>query len=143
VNYIPKLCLKFVTHKCTQRMCLCACLQTYNHLCAPNRLIQYLLNRNSKQGFRLVVMVLIYLGKCMSLDRPLHIAPCWTTAIRFPAAIRFHLFSTAPMPVVGPTQSPIHCVLCFLSNKQTKKTPWSLIRERTILTELPPLVDEI
>jgi hypothetical protein len=30
----------------------------------------------------------------------------------------------------------------FLTNK-TKQTPWPLFRERTILTERPPLVDEI
>jgi hypothetical protein len=29
------------------------------------------------------------------------------------------------------------------TNKQTKQTPWLLIRERTISTEWPPLVDEI
>jgi hypothetical protein len=28
-------------------------------------------------------------------------------------------------------------------NKQTKQTPWPLVHERTILTERPPLVDEI
>jgi hypothetical protein len=28
-------------------------------------------------------------------------------------------------------------------NKQTKQTPWPLVRERTIPTERPPLVDEI
>jgi hypothetical protein len=27
--------------------------------------------------------------------------------------------------------------------KQTKQTPWPLVRERTIPTERPPLVDEI
>jgi hypothetical protein len=41
-------------------------------------------------------------------------------------------------------------VLCFsptitnLINKQTnKQTPWPLVRERTIPTDRPPLVDEI
>jgi hypothetical protein len=28
-------------------------------------------------------------------------------------------------------------------NKQTKQTPWPLVRERTIPTDRPPLVDEI
>jgi hypothetical protein len=30
-----------------------------------------------------------------------------------------------------------------LTNKQTKQTPWPLVRERTIPTDRPPLVDEI
>jgi hypothetical protein len=30
-----------------------------------------------------------------------------------------------------------------LTNKKTKQTPWPLVRERTIPTERPPLVDEI
>jgi hypothetical protein len=30
-----------------------------------------------------------------------------------------------------------------VSNNKTKQTPWSLVRERTIPTERPPLVDEI
>jgi hypothetical protein len=29
------------------------------------------------------------------------------------------------------------------ANKKTKQTPWPLVRERTIPTERPPLVDEI
>jgi hypothetical protein len=34
--------------------------------------------------------------------------------------------------------------LSIVWNKQTKKqTPWPLVRKRTILTERPPLVDEI
>jgi hypothetical protein len=28
-------------------------------------------------------------------------------------------------------------------HKQTKQTPWPLVRERTIPTDRPPLVDEI
>jgi hypothetical protein len=38
--------------------------------------------------------------------------------------------------LTGNTLSP-------LQNKQTKQTPWPLVRERTIPTERPPLVDEI
>jgi hypothetical protein len=30
-----------------------------------------------------------------------------------------------------------------LSHDTTKQSPWPLVRERTIPTELPPLVDEI
>jgi hypothetical protein len=30
-----------------------------------------------------------------------------------------------------------------IQDKQTKQTPWPLVRERTIPTERPPLVDEI
>jgi hypothetical protein len=30
-----------------------------------------------------------------------------------------------------------------IGNKQTKQTPWPLVRERTIPTDRPPLVDEI
>jgi hypothetical protein len=34
------------------------------------------------------------------------------------------------------------CIVGRLSNK-TKQTPWPLVRERTIPTDRPPLVDEI
>jgi hypothetical protein len=34
-------------------------------------------------------------------------------------------------------------VFLDLVQKQKKQTPWSLVRERTIPTERPPLVDEI
>jgi hypothetical protein len=33
--------------------------------------------------------------------------------------------------------------LTRMSTEQTKQTPWPLVRERTIPTERPPLVDEI
>jgi hypothetical protein len=42
------------------------------------------------------------------------------------------------------TAMPIQAVPSTSTNKQTnKQTPWPLVRERTIPTERPPLVDEI
>jgi hypothetical protein len=50
-------------------------------------------------------------------------------------------------PKINTQYSDIHkdifvCVLTKKQNKQ-KQTPWPLVRERTIPTERPPLVDEI
>jgi hypothetical protein len=37
----------------------------------------------------------------------------------------------------------INQYISFITNKTKKQTPWPLVRERTIPTERPPLVDEI
>jgi hypothetical protein len=40
-------------------------------------------------------------------------------------------------------RSLLRCSLFSGGNKQTKQTPWPLVRERSIPTDRPPLVDEI
>jgi hypothetical protein len=55
----------------------------------------------------------------------------------FLAAIMF--LSNHCLAMISYTSSP--CPV-FFKNKQTKQTPWPLVRERTIPTDRPPLVDE-
>jgi hypothetical protein len=41
-------------------------------------------------------------------------------------------------------QFPKLCVFCYLAFRtKQKKTPWPLVRKRSIPTERPPLIDEI
>jgi hypothetical protein len=45
--------------------------------------------------------------------------------------------------VIGLLPPPPPSISSYLTLFKTKQTPWSLVRERTIPTDRPPLVDEI
>jgi hypothetical protein len=76
------------------------------------------------------------LGHCRVSPKPFQFT-CRHTTRRYIAKI----LTTIPTPYSH--CMPIHCVSHVVGINKQKQTPWPLVRERTIPTDRPPLVDEI